>query len=239
MDSEKLDQLICEARERFHTVRATITQYGDQRVRAEASRRFQASSIHEEIFGRSESEELDREASVPLEYDHFGRTIRVWWEKPYRVRQEIDLPDGSGTEYKVVDDEAMWAYGPGHELEHFFHEGVKPGILEFEVKAMLDPSGGSGLDILMRYDLQSEIVDKTWHAGRETLRVEAKAKGDLDFLPEPLWWGAEYEFLVDSERGVILRMANKLDGKEFDVLEFLEVSFDEALPDSVFRLNQA
>jgi hypothetical protein len=54
-----------------------------------------------------------------------------------------------------------------------------------------------------------------------------------------LWWGAdEYEVLVDVERGVLLRCASRLGGKDFDALEVEEIHFDEKLPEDVFSSRE-
>ena len=58
---------------------------------------------------------------------------------------------------------------------------------------------------------------------------------EWEYDPEPLWWGAdEYEVLVDSERGVLLRCASRLNGEDFDALEVEEIHFDERFPEDVF-----
>jgi hypothetical protein len=45
---------------------------------------------------------------------------------------------------------------------------------------------------------------------------------------DPLSWGAdEYEAVVDAERGVLLRCASQLGGRDFDALEVEEIHFDE------------
>lgn len=75
-------------------------------------------------------------------------------------------------------------------------------------------------------------------AGREAIRIEAIKPGDWDYPPESLWCGAnDYELMVDAERGVILRLASRLDGRPFDVVEVLDIGFDEAFPEGVFTLQ--
>jgi hypothetical protein len=58
---------------------------------------------------------------------------------------------------------------------------------------------------------------------------------EWDHFPGPLRWGAdEYEVLVDSERGVLLRCASRLDGEDFDALEVEEIHFDESFGKAVY-----
>jgi hypothetical protein len=57
--------------------------------------------------------------------------------------------------------------------------------------------------------------------------------------PDPLHWGAdEYEVVVDTERGVLLRCASRLGGKDFDALEVEEIYFDEHLGEDVFTSRE-
>ena len=62
---------------------------------------------------------------------------------------------------------------------------------------------------------------------------------DRRWDPDPLIWGAdEYEVVVDAERGVLLRCASRLEGKDFDALEVEEVHFDEELTEDVFSSRE-
>jgi hypothetical protein len=54
-----------------------------------------------------------------------------------------------------------------------------------------------------------------------------------------LRWGAdEYEVVVDIERGVLLRCASRLEGKDIDALEVEEIHFDERFPEDVFSSRE-
>ena len=80
---------------------------------------------------------------------------------------------------------------------------------------------------------------KTRKAGREAIRLVGVPEEEWDYWPEPLWWGGdEYEFLVDSERGVLLRCASRLGGRDIDVLEVEEIHFDEELPEDIFSSRE-
>jgi hypothetical protein len=70
--------------------------------------------------------------------------------------------------------------------------------------------------------------------------VEAEAEAiSWDYAPlEPFQEGADdYLLSVDAEVGVILRLASRLRGEEFDVFEVLDIAFDEALAEGTFRLE--
>ena len=72
------------------------------------------------------------------------------------------------------------------------------------------------------------VEGETRKAGREAIRVVGVPEEEWAYWPEPLWWGA------DSERGVLLRCASRLGGKDIDALEVEEIHFDEELPANVF-----
>jgi hypothetical protein len=83
------------------------------------------------------------------------------------------------------------------------------------------------------------VEGETHKAGREAIRLVGVPEEEWDHFPEPLWWEAdEYEFLVDAERGVLLRCASRLDGEDFDALEVEEIHFDERFTGEVFSSRQ-
>jgi hypothetical protein len=92
---------------------------------------------------------------------------------------------------------------------------------------------------LSRLDLRVE-GPVVW-AGREAVRlvgVPGEA-WDWEWDPDPLYWGAEkYEVVVDTERGVLLRCASRLGGKDFDALEVEEIYFDERFGEDVFTSRE-
>ena len=47
----------------------------------------------------------------------------------------------------------------------------------------------------------------------------------------------DHLLLVDAEVGTILRVAARLEGREFYVAEVTEVAYDEQFPDGTFRLE--
>ncbi len=90
---------------------------------------------------------------------------------------------------------------------------------------------------LGRLDLKAE-APVVW-AGREATRLRGAPVEEWEYPPEPLWWGAdEYEAVVDAERGVILRLASRLKGRDFDALEVEEIFFDERFPEDVFTARE-
>jgi hypothetical protein len=78
-------------------------------------------------------------------------------------------------------------------------------------------------------------------AGREAVRLVGvpRERWDWEWEADPLSWGAdEYEVLVDTERGVLLRCASRLGGEDFDALEVEEIYFDERFGEDVFTSRE-
>jgi hypothetical protein len=97
-----------------------------------------------------------------------------------------------------------------------------------------DPDGGTPL-IRILEEMALEVKGPVRRAGREAVRLVAVPLEELEYPPEPLWWGAdEYEVIVDAERGVLLRTASRLGGDDIDALEIEGIRFDERFPEDVF-----
>lgn len=230
-DREELLRFVYRARERFVTARATIRDWRDERTADEMRERFGESELYRQVFGRPPK--LHQDEPSRHEPENFERVWRIWHERPDRWRQEAELPDGSGTEYWVIDGRSYWSYSPreGAYAAISASAGFAP---EFEIEHVFDPESiGPQLE-----QLEIRAFVPVLHAGREAIRVEATMPGEWGFVPEPLWWGADdYEIVVDAERGVVLRLASRLSGRAFDATEVLNVSFDETFSESTFVLD--
>lgn len=228
-ESERVLELIFGAKERYRTARATIREWRDGKIVSEVRERFHASAPYRRTFGHEPGD------PTPSRYEteDFERIWRVWHERPDCWRQEAELPDGSGTEYRVIDGRSFWSYSP-RDGAHAATTASGTFGPEFEIAYVFDPESGAP-DL---YYLEMRVVGRIRHAGREALRVEATMSSEWEYPPEPLWWGADdYELVVDAERGVILRLASRLEGRAFDVTEVLDVGFDETFPESMFALD--
>ena len=221
------------ASERYVTARATIREWRDEKTADKADERAAETEAYRRLFGPPEN----RGEALPQHREDFEQTWRMWHERPNRWRQEIEPSDGSGTEYRVVDDDNFWAYslrfGPRHAVSRRSEYGGGFGP-EFAISHVFDP----GISHLELDALELRSMGRTEVAGREAIRVRAVKPGGWDRPPEPLWWGADdYELLVDAERGVLLSLASRLDGRAFDVTEVLDISFDEAFDEGTFALR--
>jgi len=244
---EDVLELIRSAPERYETVRAALCYRGDGPTMKALWKSYLASEA-----GRREA----GDATDQLEEDGFsepdgpfGWRCRVWYakvspERGERYRLELELPEevypGSGVDISAWDGRIAGPRG----LDTFVRNRIGGGSCEedphwisvardsFWTTYLFDPDGIAGLPLC---GLDLRVEGNTRKAGREAIRIVGVPVEEWDHFPEPLWWGAdEYEVLVDSERGVLLRCASRLNGEDFDALEVEEIRFDERFPEDVF-----
>jgi hypothetical protein len=233
----QLSRLLFGAKARYRTARATIRKTVDGTLATQAHNRFvdhrrqRLASGQERAFGDPLYEPRYRE------YQDSEETAHIWHERPDRWRQETYLSNGSGTVYRVADGKGpWWTYKPsGRAVVSPTNYAKDPPRLEFA--GLLDPW-------MLRWELGDETILRvvgqgTAQTGRRTLEVEARTVS-LDYPPSGLLFGegAEDHLLsVDAEIGVILRLAARLERKEFRVTEIEEIVFDEEFPEGIFRLE--
>jgi len=174
----------------------------------------------------------------------------VWRIDEYHWRRELDLPDGG------VDIAACFGHrrlpiggppGSGKVWERRIGGGPRADDPTWVWVALdtywtfyplvTDEIYGISYE-LEELNLSAE-GQVTW-AGREAVRlVGVPPVVEQEWDPDPLSWGAdEYEVLVDAERGVLLRCASRLRGKDFDALEVEEIYFDEPFSEEVFTSRE-
>lgn len=183
----------------------------------------------------------------------FGWRSRVWYAKVSpewgeRSRLELELRKevypGRGVDILAWDGQVS---GPNTAVSARTGGGPREddppwlwlAVDSFWSTYLFDFDGIAGFPLDSR---ELRLEGETRKAGREAIRVVGvpeDAWEEWDHWPEPLWWGAdEYEFLVDAERGVLLRCASRLDGKDIDALEVEEIHFDERFPEDVFTASE-
>ena len=244
MQPKEVLELMRSAPERYDTVRAALRYTGDGSTINAVRERFLRSEAGRRAFGGSP------EPFEPLQHAEpdgpFGWRVRVWWADQHRWRQELELP-GGGVEIKASTGRMrlrgtpegppctseLWERRVG-VASHLEDPGWLMGTDIFWTMYPFDPFGIAGVDRkLARLDLVAERP-MTW-AGREALRLRGAPVEEWEGPPEPLWWGAdEYEAVVDAERGVLLRTASRLQGKDFDALDVEKIRFDGRFGQDVF-----
>ena len=266
MNSEEVLELMRTARRRYKTVRAALHYRGDGPTIKALRDRHQQSEAGKRELGSVRGLQQAAESPEPFEQDEpdgvFEWRIKTWeakWRRfssegvPYRI--ELDLSQsihpGSGVDVHAWDGRTMKPDGRVGVLDH------RTGGSQLETEPFwlslardsywaaypIDPDGPGIPSFVDELDLRVE--DTATKAGREAVRLvgvttpEWNWETDDDRDPDPLGWGAdEYEFLVDTERGVLLRSASRLDGADFHALEVEEIYFDEQFSEEVFTSRE-
>jgi hypothetical protein len=233
---QELSGLLFGARERYHSVRATVRHRRRGELATEAINRYVEYGFRHGILSN-----FDAPYDVPTyqEYGDLEEISHLWHERPDRWRQEIDLSDGSGTTYRVADGKGPWwaysppdraLYSPTNEPREFSADRALSGLLDpyelrydelrYRIRGTGSRSFGRGSVAVVRETVEAEAI--SW-----------------DYAPlEPFQEGADnYLLSVDAEVGVILQLASRLRGEEFDVFEVLDIAFDEAFAEGTFRLE--
>jgi hypothetical protein len=237
------------APERYESVRAALRYRGDGPTIKAVRERFLRSEAGRRTFGEpmQDLEDIDHgEPDGP-----FGWRCRIWRVDDHRWRQETELPGGGADIWVSTGRIRMRGTpeGPPGTSEQW-HERIGGGRREDDPSWLIatadtfwtmypfDPGGFCSLDWeLERLDLKAE-GPISW-AGREAMRLVGVPVEEWEGPPEPLWWEAdEYEAVVDTERGVLLRLASRLDGEDFDALEVEEVYFDERFGEDIFTSRE-
>lgn len=190
-------ELMFGAKERYRTTRAN-----HPRVAGRENRRRGARTVHCEAYRRSFGHEPYDRMLPRREPEDFERVWRVGHERPDRWPQEVELPDGSGTEYRVIDSRSFWSYSP-RDGAHAAATASGTFGPEFEIAYVFDPD--SGAPDLSYLEMRA-VVSGT--QGERRSGWKPTMPGEWEYAPEPMWWwGADdYELVVDAERGTILRL---------------------------------
>ncbi len=211
----------------FTSLRATHWLWRDEEVLkergqhlAEASR-ARKSWVHPP-FGQGRS---DRQSEQPRFQVVQGE---LWVQKPSKVRVE------HGEYVLVVDGDRWWEQGRRFGPVTGQDEGIVRGKLELDhVAFMLDPSCFAGMDGL-------SVVGTDSVGGRAALRLKSPAPTDPAALLFPgIGWacfGPEFELWIDAERGILRRTAERFRGRDYQVVELLNVEFDMPITEEVFTL---
>lgn len=180
-------------------------------------------------------------------YEDRERIVRLWHERPDRWREEWRAPDGSMLRCVVFGGARgpRWVYEPPHTA---IHDAARPEPWPSadpftDLSFMLDPSE----DLFFYALLDDATVHKTGRrttvAGREAIEALA-ATISWGYRPaifhgyDAMMEGAtDHLLLVDAETGTLLRVAARLEGREFRVAEVEEISYGEELAGDTFRLE--
>src|SRR5918998_6163452 len=251
-DFEEVRGLLFGAEGRYGSVFATVAHTVHADVAEEANRRFvDWRFANGDGFGieRENGGEWRRPSREDFyrAYEDTELRVNLWHERPDRWREEWRDPDGKMVRCVVFGGASgpRWVYEPPHTAVHdaALTEPWPRGESHTELSFMLDPSE----DLFSYALLDDATVHKTCRtttvAGREAIEVLV-ATISWGYMPTIFHdYGASREvttdhlLLVDAETGTLLRVAARLDGREFRVAEIEEISYDEAFSEETFRLK--
>lgn len=153
-------------------------------------------------------------------------TTRFWIEWPAKGRSEEESPEG--VTITVIDSGTWWSSSP-HAGSITNGGDPRHGCSLSFATHMLDPAA-------LLASAQLSIVGERTVAGRAAIAVRGNA-----FPASPLFQDAglahmmgEREFVIDAERGIMLRDTCLLDGQPYIVSELSELVFDEPIPSETF-----
>ena len=223
-------ELMHTASRRFHTIDAKLRQLSHRRPR------------HDIEDGRGQGQWEGRQGAVQgFTVGPPSETVsRLCIAQPGRGRMDqVTYQDGRAVQMKrvVVDGEQWWTFhsGSGSRTSDGDPEIPDYGATRTGFERFLDPSAlGVGVDLA--------CVGHVTIAGRSALRLRGaptpewryERGGVLVSGPTPPPFGTAYDFAVDAERGVVLRLATLVDDEVMSSTEFLEVVFDKDLLPQVF-----
>ena len=252
-DSQELSDLLRGAKERYRSARATILHTVNGAVAGEANRRFVDWRFKQpggSGLGTLRSQEErrahgpDRPQDFYREYEDTEETYHLWHERHDRWRKERRTSDGSMLRCVVFGSARgpRWVYHPP-DTAFYVPAGAQAWPADdpyTDLSFMLNPS-----EELFYYSLLDDAtVHKTGRratvAGRDAMEVRIGTVSwgypphvfhNFDAMMEG---ATDHMLLVDTEVGTLLRVAARLEGREFRVTE---VTYDERFPEDTFRLE--
>jgi hypothetical protein len=251
VEPEEALKLIGSASQRYDTVRAALRYRGDGPTIKALRERYLRSDARRRTYGNRPEPSPSEGIRHPEPDRAFGWRCRVWSIDHQRWRRELELPGGGvdiaastgrmqsrDTPEAPAGTSEMWQRRVGGGSREEDPRWLVLATDHYWTFYPFDPHGITSLDLeLEQLDLVA-AGPVSW-AGREAVRLVGVPVAEWEFPPEPLWWGAdEYEAVVDAERGVLLRLASRLDGEDFDALEVEEIYFDERFGEDVFTSRE-
>jgi outer membrane lipoprotein-sorting protein len=205
----------------FATLRGEVRVWRHMRRAFAATGRGRRGEVSVTTVGRDEPQ-------TPAGAVETVETVRVWVARPsaLRVEREFDLAGRRKCSLLVINGDRWWSYHPQHGATT---NGGDPnrrystGIDE----SMLDPS-------LLVAESKLVVVGRARQAGRNAIELRVRPRRSADTAPSR--WGVVHDeqWLLDAQRGILLRRALLHEGEPFLVTEFVAVAFDEQLPAGMF-----
>jgi len=227
-----------EASSRYRSVRLAVMDWADLEAYSRSLSRYPSNSRIAAIL-----------ADPLFPREGISESVwRLWLDRPHRRLLEHFMPRDRLQEVSGGDERHYWQYFPS---EHRAYVVTEPSLagdspwpqftrwLHPVVAELLDPSFLWTTPEGAVREPTLELTGHGQHLGREALRVRAKVLDweSRDLWSENLWVADEYQFLVDTDVGVLLRVSCLMDHQEFSVREVFDVAFDVPMDSSLFLLR--
>ena len=227
----------------MHTVNATEAGKANRRF---VDWRFAQGSPGMGIIGKPGPPERE---DFYHEYEDMEERIQLQHQTPHLWREEIRDPDGQLKRAEAHGGETgpRWTYERDNpELE--YRAVYMPRIPERQ---------GTDTQFSFMLDPSEYVFSETFWDGVEVSKTGRRAavsgRECLEVCARTISWGypptvfnsyhaasegaTDHLLLVDARGGTILRVAARLEGREFRVAEVVEISYDERFPEDTFRLE--
>jgi hypothetical protein len=251
-DFEEVYELLSKAKRRYRSVRATVVHTVDLTLAKEANRRFIDWRFDQGepgmgIIGKPGPPQRE---DFYRAYEHDSKErVCLWHQMPHLWREEIYDLEGRLKEAEVHGGKngPRWTF-ERHSPERKDRAVYMPRIPERQetdtrFSFMFDPSEYYFSETFW----DGTIVNKTDRvatvAGRECVEVRAETVSwgyppdVINAYNASVEGATDHLLLVDAEVGTILRVAARLEGREFRVAEVTEIAYDEEFPEGTFRLE--
>jgi hypothetical protein len=221
MELPALLELLYSATDRSRTVRATVHRLTDQARELDL---LKARGLYRDPPKIPPEEGSWHQSSRGI----IEATTRLWAARPHRLRWETTFTvDGMDerTSVGVKDRELFWQHLGDGEIHTNEGREDKSTVTTAE-ELLLDPSALLGS---YRFEVRgaTSLLDRAGCSVAGSRRFGAHAHAFGHFSDE-------LAFVVDEQRGVLLRVAAVVDGEELSHSEMLELAFDEDVAPDLF-----
>jgi hypothetical protein len=222
MELPALLELLYSATDRSRTVCATVHRVNDQARELDL---LKARGLYRDP---PQIPPEEGSWSQPSRVRLIEATTRLWAARPHRLRWETTFTvDGMSeqTSVGVKDRELFWQRLGDDEVDTNEGRAAKSTMTTAE-ELLLDPSPLLGS---CRFEIRgaTSVLDRAGCSVTASRRVGARPRTFGRFSDE-------LAFVVDQQRGVLLRVAAVADGEELSYSEMLEVAFDEDVAADLF-----
>ena len=229
-------ELLHTAHDRFSALEATVRTWRHTTLADEALSRWQARQEPGSVSVlRSVHRRKGPSETPPPEVTE--QVSRLWFERPSRLRREVESTHGEHTGVVVIDGDRWWTYHPAI--------GVRTNVRPDGTRSSVHKRAEADMNSFRLFgphkllgEVTLELLERRMHVERNVIHVRALPRESGERMHRHLWEGADdYEVLVDADCGVLLRIVARIGGREFAGEEATSVTFDGPLTEDVFAFT--